>query len=424
VEHEENFQYFGDFQGVVRENSIRLIFANINGIPPKADHPKNVMLKAAITKSGASITGLAETNLSWSKLKGKHRWEERSLGWWEDMSSITCHNKLDQPKKDFQPGGNLMITTGQAKYRMVKSGVDPSNMGRWCWQSFSGKTGVITKVITAYRPCKSNGLMSTYMQQQRILDARNKTTCPRKEMLDDLTTAITTWLSEGEQIILMLDLNDNCDHSEANDRLTSIGLKECILNRHQEQPPATCNRGTKPIDGIYASNTILIEKGGYCPFNLFPTDHRALWIDLTMSNLCGNNMAPILHPQARRLKCNDPPTQAKWTKLYLDFLNKRNAINRSYSLQENLTCPLTEQHIIEYEKLHRIRKDALLYADKKCRKLRMGGVPFSIELTKARTEIEMWKAITSWKLGRKVNTKHILINNEWTRLNPARVTTR
>ena len=209
LEIDDGSNHFGDYQGMIQEDSIRLVFANINGIPPTADHPKNSMIKAAITKTGASIIGFAETNISWNKLRGDNRWEERSFGWWEDMVSLTSNNTLDSPKKEYQPGGNLMITNGKAKFRLLKSGVDPSRMGRWSWNFFSGKTGVNTRVITAYRPCKSKGLTSTYIQQQRILDARKINKCPRAKMLEDLMEAITEWLGSGDQIILMIDCNED-----------------------------------------------------------------------------------------------------------------------------------------------------------------------------------------------------------------------
>ena len=160
-------------------------------------------------------------------------------------------------------------------------------------------------------------------------------TCPRLKMLEDLSAAIETWMTGGNQIILMLDLNDDITNSAANDKLRSIDLIESISHRHDNQPVATCNQGTKAIDGIYVSRSILIQRGGYCPFNTFPSDHRAIWIDLTMSNICGNRMADVLHPQARRLKCNDPKTQDKWTKFNLTFLTDRNAIQRTYTLQEH-----------------------------------------------------------------------------------------
>jgi hypothetical protein len=405
----DNSLHFGDYQGTVQEGQIRLVFVNINGFPAKADHPKNSMIKESITRTGASIIGMAETNICWKKLRGKDRWEERSFGWWENMRSLTCHNSHDTPKNNYQPGGNMMMTHGKSKFRIIDSGMDESRLGRWCWQLFSGKRGVQTRVITAYRPCKSRGLTSTYIQQQRILVAKKVELCPRKKMINDLTTQINNWLEAGDQIILMIDLNDNILNSEASRQLQSIGLKEGITQRHDEkQIMSTCNRGNYAIDGIFVSSTIMIQKGGYCPFNIFPSDHRALWIDVTMSNLCGNKMAAVMHPQARRLKCNSPKVQEKWRELYLQALHDKSAVQRAYALQTKLVQPLTEDLINEYEKLRRIRSDARRYADKKCRKLRMGGIPYSPELSLARTKILLWKTIISWKKGRKTNKKYLL----------------
>ena len=151
---------------------------------------KNSMIRESINKTGATIVGFAESNVSWRKLRGQDRWEERSFGWWEDMRCVTSHNTLEQPKKLFQPGGNMMITRGKIKFRIIGSGTDTSNMGRWCWQLFSGRKGVATRIITAYRPCRSGGITSTYVQQRRILEARRDNTCPRLKMIEDLAAAI------------------------------------------------------------------------------------------------------------------------------------------------------------------------------------------------------------------------------------------
>jgi hypothetical protein len=51
LEIEDDSKHFGDYQGLVQEGQIRLLFANINGIPAVADHPKNLMIKEAITKN-------------------------------------------------------------------------------------------------------------------------------------------------------------------------------------------------------------------------------------------------------------------------------------------------------------------------------------------------------------------------------------
>ena len=405
----EDFEtYFGDFPGTVQEGQVRIGFANIYGIPAGADHPKNTTLRESINYLGASIIGLAETNLYWKRLSGKDRWEERRRGWWENDKHIISHNNLEVPQFKHQPGGTMNIIRGEPTFRVISQGIDTSKMGRWCWTLLSGKRGVTTRIITAYRPCTSKGLKSTYRQQKRILDAKKINICPRLQMLDDLGNEIQKWMEEGDQIILLIDLNEEVTSSPAARKLISLGLQECITNRHSEDmPPPTCIKGSKPIDGIFLSPTLHITKGGYLPFNHFPTDHRALWIDLDMDNLCGNTMAPILHPQARRLKCNDPTTQNKWIKLYTSYLEERNAIGRAYTLQMTLQKSLPHPQDEEYEKIRVTRMEAREYADKKCRKLRMGGVPYSLELAAARSMIALWKAIVSWKLGGKANMKHI-----------------
>jgi hypothetical protein len=409
-EDQEDFdKYFGDFPRRVPEGQIRISFVNIYGIPNNADHPKNNQIRESINKLGSSITGLAETNIHWNKVRGKDRWEERTRGWWENNDRhIMGNNNLESPQYTHQPGGVMTTIRDKSMFRVIKQGVDPSRMGRWCWSLLSGKRGVTTRIITAYRPCISRGLKSTYRQQKRILDAKKCNICPRKKMLDDLTTTIENWMEHGDQIILMIDLNESVINSNAAKKLNDIGLTEIITQRHNDKTPfSTCNKGQNTIDGIFTSSTIHITKGGYLPFTHFPTDHRALWIDVSMANLCGSDMAPITAPQARRLKCNDPKTQEKWIKLYTQYLNERRAITRAYRLQDNLHLPLTDTIKDEYEKLRTIRMDARIYADKRCRKLHMGGVPFSADLAKARSHIELWKAIVAWKMGKKHNMKHI-----------------
>jgi hypothetical protein len=407
-DNEEPEAYFGDFPGRVHEGQVRIGFANIYGIPADADHPKNTTIRESINYLGANIIGLAETNLHWKKLPGKDRWDERSRGWWDNSKHVISYNTLSSPQFTHQPGGTLSITRGDTSFRVISQGCDKSNMGRWSWTLISGRRGVTTRIITAYRPCASKGLKSTYMQHKRVLDAKKINTCPRKHMLDELCTALTAWIESGNQIILLIDLNEDVINSSSAKKLNDLGLQECITNRHTPGIiPPTCIKGSRPIDGIFISQTLHISQGGYLPFSCFPSDHRALWIDVSMSNLCGNTMAPIRNPAARRLKCNDPTTQKKWLNLYISYLESENAIKRAYTLQTVLQPSLPFPQDREYEKIRIIRMQARQYADKKCRKLRMGAVPYSLELAAARSMITLWKAIVSWKLGGKTNMKYL-----------------
>jgi hypothetical protein len=96
-------------------------------------------------------------------------------------------------------------------------------------------------------------------------------------MIQDLALAIDQWKEEGDHIILGMDANEDARDGTVNDALMKLGLREAILDRHQDKSPqATHNRNKNrtPIDGIWISPSIYITVGGYLPFGEeCPSDH-------------------------------------------------------------------------------------------------------------------------------------------------------
>jgi hypothetical protein len=66
-----------------------------------------------------------------------------------------------------QYGGTGQIARGNAGLRHVDKGDDPTGLGRWVWQTFLGKDQKILRVITAYRPVKTDQakVYTVYRQQ-------------------------------------------------------------------------------------------------------------------------------------------------------------------------------------------------------------------------------------------------------------------
>ena len=66
-------------------------------------------------------------------------------------------------------------------------------------------------------------------------------------------------------------------------------MQEAILNKHgkQEAPPIY-HRGSYPIDAIFVTKALKIDKCGYLGFGRLPTDHRGLWIQVTYKSAFGN----------------------------------------------------------------------------------------------------------------------------------------
>ena len=55
----------------------------------------------------------------------------------------------------------------------------------------------------------------------------------------------------------------------------------------------------------------------------------------------------------------------------------------------------------------KMRQECMQYADKRCRKLKMGNIEYSPLLTKSRLTIELWKGAIKKKLGGKFSTKKL-----------------
>ena len=66
---------------------------------------------------------------------------------------------------------------------------------------------------------------------------------------------------------------------------------------------------------------------------------------------------------------------------------------------------MTQQQIEEYEYILNLRAEGINHAEKNCRKLFYGNVPFSPALQQARIEIELWKAAYTIKTGMKYSSR-------------------
>jgi hypothetical protein len=380
--------------------TLRIGFLNINGLPPSTDDPKNKLLYNSITNNQIGILGMTELNKCWHLLPDKDKWKERSRGWWETSHSNLSYNRNDNTLSTvYQPGGTAIISIENTSHRIIKSGQDPSGLGRWTWTRYRGKHNVSLRVICAYRPCQpsSAGPNTAYNQQQRYFNRIEDSRCPREALLEDLGRSINQWRQDGDQIILTGDFNEDvtspriqrwCQDHQLTNSIGSI----CDINH---QP--TFHKGTTSIDGIFISQTISPLQGGYLPFGSFPSDHRCLWLDISTDNAFGYNPPSSKKFEARRLKSNNPTVRNKWLRTYENFIRDNNLHTQQYELEASLSVPMTHRQIELYEHIRRKRLQGIRLADQKCRKLNMGGVPFSAKYKALTDKIELWKAVTKKK---------------------------
>ncbi len=154
-----------------------------------------------------------ELNFNWSKVNSS-----ANLASWlhqeeREKRSITAHNTQEQDvvSSRHQPGGMGMICRSKFIQYARKASADPRGLGRWCsWQFFCNPNHV-SRIVVAYRTCRSKvkGLRTIYQQQLRYIQAHG-INCSQVELFDrDLAKQIKEWRKSGERIVLVMDVNDH-----------------------------------------------------------------------------------------------------------------------------------------------------------------------------------------------------------------------
>jgi len=82
--------------------------------------------------------------------------------------------------------------------------------------------------------------------------------------------------------MVLADMNDNVRDKDIQQFCKHTGLVEAITYLHGRTKVPMHQRGSKPIDWIFISRTLLEEaKGGFLDFGAVTvSDHRAVWLDI------------------------------------------------------------------------------------------------------------------------------------------------
>jgi hypothetical protein len=398
---EENAEYFGNqLRRITNNNTLRIGFININGFPESAANPKNKSIFNTISTKQIGILGIAELNKCWHLLNEKDKWKDRTRGWWESSHCVLGYNCNDGDiATPFQPGGTAVLSINTTCHRIIESGKDSTGLGRWSWSRYRGKHNVTLRIISAYRPCKPSnpGPNTAYSQQQRYLDRHGDHRCPRDAILEDLGRCVHTWRALGDQIILMADFNEDVEGDNIKNWYEALQLQNAISHLHNINNEPTFHIGTKSIDAILISHTISPLQTGYLPFGSFPSDHRCIWLDISMDNAFGFQPPKSSKFAARRLKNDDPNVRSKWLKIYEGFIHQHNLHTRQFRLEASIQHHLSDEQIQEYEDIRELRMQGIKLADSGCRKLKMGNIPSSDAYKKYTDKIELWKAVVTKK---------------------------
>ena len=224
--------------------------------------------------------------------------------------------------------------------------------GRWCGFYLLGNDGKELFILTAYNVSQTeqtgNDTLYNQQQAQYLLHYNTKgLTCNKEQYIDpkhrfirDLKTLLIDVAASGHDIILTGDFNATL--GESHDHLTlallDIGLHDIIAIKHGfDTNIATYKRGPRRLDYIFVSRRIIdhVTACGYDRFDdILCSDHRASFLDLSLSGIFGRALPILCSPSSRTIRGDQPSNITKYIKTLAKYIENHNLIQKARQLQQ------------------------------------------------------------------------------------------
>ena len=367
------------------EGTVRLIYENLNGLNTRmAGNKKLERMRELHDELETDFAAYCEHKINYQHKKNFNGFSQLFKGGEAAIHSIVAHNVHENVGK-IQQGGTSLILFGRLTQQIDRneSGKDPSGLGRWTVMTLQGD-GVRTRVVCGYNPCGNNKLNSStsYQQQRRFLvTIRNDLTCPRKKFHDDLVAQLKKWRDEGDRLVVCLDANENIYRKSIGRSLTDmdgLNMSEVVGDFTGKKLGPTFFRGSKPIDGIWATRDIIVTHACVMPAGFGVGDHRMFVIDVQESSLVGTEPFRVQRFEARRLNTK---TSSGATRKYVKRLEENIARHKLVEKLGTLHHRYKQKRHFQraLNKLDQQSKELMINAEKKCRRIKSGRIPFSPE---------------------------------------------
>ena len=177
-----------------------------------------------------------------------------------------------------------------------------------------------------------------------------------------------------------------------------LGMSEVIGTFTGKKIGPTFFRGSKLIDGIWATPDIIITHACIMPAGFGVGDHRLFVVDFQEESLVGTAPFRITRFAARRLNTK---VSSGATKKYLrrmeDQLSRHRLIERLGLLHTRCTSRTSFSKGLN--KLDRQSREIMLHAEKKCWRIKSGRIPFSPEAALWIRRTQVYRSLLRYHKG-------------------------
>ena len=302
-------QPYGDGMEPNADGVFRLAYDNIDGFHTVPfNNPKANFLKDWLRSVEADFFAGNEPQINWSMMPRSGRLPElfRSENALRTIAAYNTHENFSRR----QYGGTFQLTFGELAARVVDTGVDERQLGRYAWTKFQGRHGHVTRIISVYVPCKthrSSGTLTIINQHRRYFEAQGMTDCPRSILLADIQHLLSQWRQDGDRVIAFIDANENMLGGPFHAMFTApeLQMREVVSSQHPDPRwlnTASYSRGQFlgkwPIDGVYATPDLPFDAATWLAFMPHLGDHHFAVVDIKAQALVGDELIQIARPQA------------------------------------------------------------------------------------------------------------------------------
>lgn len=304
---------YGDNIREKPKHSLRIFFQNVKGFSYSSSFDDYKYYFSSLKAYGVDIAGLAETNTAWQHphLQQDVRKVVHKLYRQSKLVFGSTIPEIDKcaPSEVYQSGGTMTVIQGPITSGVYGSAIeDETGLGRWSGITLRGHGDYKLSIITAYRTCggniKTSSIGSVFSREYLYFRSQGlPNPNPRRLFFQHLGSVIQTLQDKGNQILLMLDANSDL----SSDYGFSKFVAELDLNDLHNN---TCSKSTyigssnRRIDYMFGSrnlSTCCPRSGSLSYFEGPQSDHRGLFIDLTIPAIISSLRAQPMSPSGHRV---------------------------------------------------------------------------------------------------------------------------
>jgi hypothetical protein len=270
---------------------------------------------------------------------------------------------------------------------------------------FVGDDRIVTRIICGYSPCanKKKDSGTVYQQHHRhLINKLKDDSCSHVCFRNDLLRQMKKWRTDGEQLILCLDANENIYRGELGRRLTELdglGTKEVVGDFTARQLGATYFRGSKPIEGVWATGDITVTNVCMMPVGFGVGDHRLFAVDFATTTLVGSGLTAVVRPALRCLNTRISGCADRYNRSL-----RRNTLCHRLLDRMVEAASSGDSKDVQAKKLNKLDQEAYMkHAEKKCRRLKSGRIPFSSEALLWIRQCQVYQSLLRWHDGKLRN---------------------